>query len=99
VLGALAHLASETWVMPSPGQWAAILAMAIGPMGAAFWFWDQGTKHGDIVLLGLASYAAPFLSTLSLLLAGRTRPHWTQGAALALLLIGAFLSAPKSQPV
>lgn len=98
MLGALAHLSSEMWVMPSPGQWAAILAMAIGPMGAAFWFWDQGTKHGDIVLLGLASYAAPILSTFLLLLAGRTRPHWTQGVALALLVMGALLSAPKSRP-
>ena len=98
VLGALVHLASETWVMPSPGQWTAILAMAMGPVGVAFWFWDQGTKHGDIVLLGLASYAAPFLSTLLLLVAGRARPHWTQGAALVLLLVGALLSTPKSKP-
>ena len=98
MLGALAHLSSEMWVMPSPGQWAAILAMAIGPMGAAFWFWDQGTKHGDIVLLGLASYAAPILSTFLPLLAGRTRPHWTEGVALALLVMGALLSAPKSRP-
>jgi len=95
VLGAVVHLASGVWVAPSATQWAAILAMAIGPVGAAFWLWDRGTKHGDIVLLGIASYAAPFLSTLLLLAAGRARPHWTQGAALGLLLIGAVLSVER----
>ncbi len=99
VLGAVVHLASGAWIAPSTAQWAAILAMAIGPVGAAFWLWDRGTKHGDIVLLGIASYAAPFLSTLLLLAAGRARPHWTQGAALGLLLIGAVLSVEKRKDV
>jgi drug/metabolite transporter (DMT)-like permease len=95
VLGALIHLTSEAWVTPTPGQWAAILAMASGPVGMAFWGWDRGTKHGDIVVLGMASYAAPMLSTGLLLIFGRARPHWTQGAALGLLLLGAFFSARR----
>jgi drug/metabolite transporter (DMT)-like permease len=95
VLGAVIHLTGETWVTPTPGQWAAILAMATGPVGTAFWCWDRGTKHGDIVVLGMASYAAPLLSTGLLLIFGRTRPHWTQAAALGLLLFGAFLSARR----
>ncbi len=95
VLGALIHLAAETWVTPTPGQWAAILAMAIGPVGMAFWCWDRGTKHGDIVVLGMASYAAPLLSTVLLLVFGRARFHWTLGAALGLLVLGAFLSARR----
>lgn len=95
VLGALIHLASEAWVTPTPGQWAAILAMAGGPVGMAFWGWDRGTKHGDIVVLGMASYAAPLLSTGLLLIFGRARPHWTQAAALGLLLLGAFFSARR----
>jgi drug/metabolite transporter (DMT)-like permease len=92
-LGAVIHLTGETWVTPTPGQWAAIVAMATGPVGTAFWCWDRGTKHGDIVVLGMASYAAPLLSTGLLLIFGRARPHWTQGAALGLLLLGAYLSA------
>jgi drug/metabolite transporter (DMT)-like permease len=97
LLGAVVHLATEVWTMPTPGQWAGIVAMALGPLGAAFWFWDRGTKHGDIVLLGIASYAAPFLSTLLLLAAGRARAHWTQGAALVLLLAGALLSMQEKK--
>jgi drug/metabolite transporter (DMT)-like permease len=96
VLGAVIHLTSEVWVTPTPTQWAAILAMATGPVGMAFWAWDRGTKHGDIVVLGMASYAAPLLSTGLLLIFGRARPHWTQAAALGLLLLGAFFSARRS---
>jgi drug/metabolite transporter (DMT)-like permease len=95
-LGAVIHLTAEPWVMPTPGQWAAIFAMAAGPVGMAFWCWDRGTKHGDIVVLGMASYAAPLLSTGLLLVFGRARPHWTQAAALGLLLLGAFLSARRA---
>ncbi|MGA2991464.1 MAG: EamA family transporter [Candidatus Korobacteraceae bacterium] len=97
VLGAIVHVATEPWVGPTMSQWATIVAMAIGPVGTAFWLWDRGTKHGDIVLLGTLSYAAPLLSTGLLLLAGRARPHWAQGAALALLLLGAYLSVNSAR--
>ena len=40
------------------------------PVGAAFYVWDHGVKHGDIQLLGAASYLGPLLSTLILILAG-----------------------------
>jgi drug/metabolite transporter (DMT)-like permease len=96
MLGMLVHVTTEAWVMPVPGQWAAIFALAIGPVGMAFWLWDHGTKHGDIVLLGIASYAAPVLSTALLLAAGRAQPHWTQAVAVGLLLIGAGLSVRRS---
>jgi drug/metabolite transporter (DMT)-like permease len=92
VLAALVHVTIEPWIAPTMAQWAATVAMAIGPVGAAFWLWDKGTKHGDLVLLGTLSYAAPLLSTGLLLLAGRARPHWAQAGALALLSLGAFMS-------
>jgi drug/metabolite transporter (DMT)-like permease len=106
VLAALAHALFESWVAPSAAQWLVIATVAVGPVGAAFWFWDRGTKHGDIALLGTLSYAAPLLSTALLLLAGRAEPRWTQAAALSLLLTGAWLSvrsaarapAPASVP-
>ncbi|WP_374319097.1 aromatic amino acid exporter YddG [Pseudoxanthomonas kaohsiungensis] len=92
VLGALAHLAIETPVAPTPLQWSALLLMGIGPTGAAFWLWDTGTKRGDIALLGSLSYLAPLLSTALLVLSGRVQPHPVQAMALALLLAGAWLS-------
>ena len=92
VLGALTHFAFEQSVMPSPGQWAVLLLMGLGPVGAAFLLWDHGTKHGDIALLGSLSYLAPLLSTLLLVLAGRAAPHWSQALAIGLLLLGAWFS-------
>lgn len=91
VLGALAHLAFEATVAPTPAQWLAIVALGLGPTGAAFWLWDIGTKRGDIATLGTLSYAAPLLSTGLLLAFGQARPHWSQAVALALLVAGAWL--------
>ena len=45
-------------------------ASASGPVGLAFYAWDHGVKHGDIRLLGVASYATPMLSTLLLVAVG-----------------------------
>ena len=92
VLGALAHLAFETTVPPTPLQWLLIIALGLGPTGIAFWLWDIGTKRGNLAVLGTLSYAAPVLSTGLLLAAGRATPHPTQALALALLLTGAWLS-------
>lgn len=99
VLGALAHLAFEATVAPTPTQWLAMLAMGLGPVGAAFWLWDAGTKRGDLAVLGLLSYAAPLLSTAWLLLAGAAQPHWTQAAAVALLIAGAALALRRPSSV
>ena len=97
VLGALAHLAFETTVQPTALQWAVVLGMGLGPVGAAFFLWDTGTKRGDLVLLGTLSYAAPLLSTAWLLLAGFSQPHWTHAAAVALLLSGAALAMYRTR--
>lgn len=90
-LGAAAHGLFESFVTPTPMQWAVLLVMGLGPVGAAFLLWDRGTKHGDIALLGTLSYAAPLLSTLLLLAFGAARPHWTQAVAVVVLLAGAWL--------
>ena len=53
---------------------------------------EQGIERGDIALLGSLSYLAPLLSTLLLVLAGRAQPHWIQAIAIALLMLGAWIS-------
>jgi drug/metabolite transporter (DMT)-like permease len=99
VSGAVVHLGLEQSVQPTTRQWGVLALMGLGPVGVAFLLWDHGTKHGDIALLGSLSYLAPLLSTLLLLLAGRAEPHWSQALAIALLLLGAWLSvrAPKTR--
>jgi drug/metabolite transporter (DMT)-like permease len=65
-------------------------------VGAAFFTWDIGMKRGDIQLLGVASYAAPLLSTLALVLAGIAKPTWTIALAAVLITAGAALAARAS---
>lgn len=94
-LATLCHLVFETTVWPSnSGQWLAVLALGVGPVGIAFYAWDVGVKRGDIRLLGVASYAAPVLSTMFLVLAGYAAPSATLGLA-ALLIAGGGLLAAK----
>lgn len=92
-----AHLALEQTVWPQGlTGWLAVLALGIGPVGAAFFTWDIGMKKGDIQLLGVASYAAPVLSTLALVLAGITAASWTIVLAAVLIAGGAALAARAS---
>ena len=94
-LGALAlHLALEQTVWPQDGWgWSAVIGLGLGPVGLAFFAWDIGVKKGDLPLLGVASYGAPLLSTLILVLAGRAAPTWTLAVACALITAGAGIAA------
>ncbi len=97
LLSAVAHVALEKTLLPhGPGAWASIAALGIGPVGLAFYVWDIGMKRGDIQLLGVASYAAPLLSTLALVLAGLAAPTLKLALAAALIAGGAVLAAVAS---
>lgn len=88
------HLALETTVWPQSGtQWMAIVGLGTLPVGLAFYVWDYGVKHGDILVLGAASYAAPMLSTLVLILFGFGAFTLNIGAACVLITGGAVLAS------
>lgn len=94
MISALVHLAVEETVWPqSRTGWLACLALGLGPVGLAFYTWDLGVKKGDIQLLGTASYAAPLLSTLALVLADKARAEPRLGLAAGLIAGGAALAA------
>jgi len=95
LLGLLSHLALERSVMPDATQWLAALLLGIGPVGAAFFVWDYGTKHGNIQVLGACAYAAPLLSTLLLVAFGAAEPSWAIAAACALIVGGALLAGQE----
>ena len=93
-LAFVCHLLFENTVWPdNTGQWLAVLALGIGPVGAAFYAWDVGVKRGDIRVLGAASYAAPILSTLFLVLAGYAEASVALGLAACLIAGGGLLAA------
>lgn len=97
-LSTIAHMGLETWVWPQSGSvWWAILGLGIGPVGLAFFVWDIGVKQGDIQLLGVASYAAPLLSTFVLVFAGIAALTWSLLAASVLITLGAVLAARASR--
>lgn len=93
-LAGLTHLLFETTLWPlSATQWLAILGLGVLPMGAAFYAWDFGMKHGDRMILGASAYAAPLLSTLVLLITGFAAFHWSVGLACILISAGAVIAA------
>ena len=98
-LSVAAHLALEDTLWPNNAfGWLSIAALGLGPVGAAFFAWDIGMKKGDIQLLGVASYAAPLLSTLALVAAGIVPATTLILLAAAFIAIGALLASRRSKP-
>lgn len=92
-LGLACHLLLEQTVRPGGLQWLAILGLGIGPVGAAFFFWDHATKHGYIQALGGFAYTAPLLSTIILIFFGKGEWTWVVAAACLLIVFGAVLAS------
>jgi len=93
VLALACHLGFETTQWPRGGEWLAVLALGLGPVGAAFFAWDHGVKKGNIQALGAAAYAAPLLSTILLILFGRGELTTAVALACALIVGGAVLAS------
>jgi drug/metabolite transporter (DMT)-like permease len=94
LLALAVHLAFEITVWPDGiGQWLAIMALGVGPVGAAFYAWDIGMKRGDIRVLAAASYATPLLSTGFLIMVGFASPSANIAFAAALIAGGGLIAA------
>lgn len=92
-----AHLLLEETVWPQGATgWLSVVLLGLGPVGAAFFTWDVGMKKGDIQLLGVASYAAPLLSTLALVAAGVAPATGLLALAAVLITGGAALAARRA---
>ena len=93
LLAGLCHLAFETTAVPDASGWLALVGLGLGPVGLAFFVWDIGMKRGDIRLLGVASYAAPVISTLALVLTGAAAASWALALACLLIVAGAVTAS------
>ena len=90
----LMHLGLEETVWPqTASQWAAIAVLGVLPLGVGFYAWDWGCKHGDIMVIGALSYAAPLLSVIILLVFGFGVFHWSVALACGLIVTGALIAA------
>jgi len=96
LLAGLCHLALEPTVWPSGVlEWGAVVALGVGPVGLAFYAWDIGMKKGDVRFLGVASYAAPVLSTLLLVAAGFAAASLSLALACLLIVGGALVATRR----
>jgi drug/metabolite transporter (DMT)-like permease len=94
LLAAAVHGLIEVTVWPdTSAQWLAVIALGVGPVGAAFYAWDIGMKRGDIRVLGAASYATPLLSTAFLIFAGFAKPSANIAIAAVLIAGGGLIAA------
>ena len=94
LLSLVLHALMETTVLPQNGiEWLAVLCLGLGPVGIAFFLWDEGMKRGDVAVIGAAAYAAPLLSTLLLIAFGQAELTWRIALACLLITAGAALAA------
>ncbi|MEK9969243.1 MAG: EamA family transporter [Ferrovibrio sp.] len=92
LLSWIGHFIFETTSWPADtGEWMAVAALGLGPVGLAFFCWDHGMKRGDVRALGTMAYAAPLLSTLLLILFGQGVLTLPVLLACALIVGGAVL--------
>ncbi len=98
ILALICHRLFEVSIWPTtPNVWLAILLAGLGPVGAAFFLWDIGMKRGNITFLGVASYATPILSTLTLIATGRAAPTPALFFACILIVGGAFVATRQNR--
>ena len=91
VLSLLCHWALEPPANLSPVDWLLIVAMGLGPLGAAFFLWDRALKLGDPRHIGILSYITPLASTLLLIIVSGRPLTWSVACAAALIIGAALL--------
>jgi drug/metabolite transporter (DMT)-like permease len=96
VLSLLCHALLEPAASLSHTDWALIVAMGFGPLGAAFYLWDAALKRGDARQIGVLSLLTPLLSTLALLWVRQEVPSLSVALA-AVLIIGAAVLGSKAK--
>jgi drug/metabolite transporter (DMT)-like permease len=94
LLSLLCHALFERTAWPDgTGAWLAVVALGLGPAGAAFYLWDHAVKRGDIRALGALSYATPILSTALLIACGRAQASGALLLSALLVTAGAGLAS------
>jgi drug/metabolite transporter (DMT)-like permease len=77
----------------SAHDWLVIVLCGLGPMGAAFFFWDAALKRGDPRRIGSLAYLTPLLSTLNLVVFARLPLTPVTFVAMLLIITGALVGS------
>lgn len=94
LLSLLCHVLLEPAVTLSATDGMLLLAMGLGPLGAAFYLWDAALKRGDPRQIGVLSFLTPLLSTLALLGLRSEVPSPSLMAA-AVMIVGAAVMGSR----
>ena len=94
-LSLLCHWLLEPPVFVSGRDWALLIVMGLGPLGAAFFLWDKALKLGDARQIGILSYITPLASTALLMVVSGRPPSWSIAIA-AVMIIGAALLGTRT---
>jgi drug/metabolite transporter (DMT)-like permease len=85
------HAFFEPRYVPRIAELPWVVALGLGPMGAAFYLWDYALKRGDPRAIGALAYLAPLVSTLVLVAAGEGSLGPVTLVAMGLIVGGAVL--------
>jgi len=96
LLSLLCHWALEPAAALQSRDWALVVVMGLGPLGAAFFLWDRALKLGDPRQIGILSYLTPLASTLLLILVSGRAFGWSIALA-ATLVIGAAVIGTRAR--
>ena len=95
-LSLVCHALLEPSAQLSAKDWLLVALCGLGPLGAAFFFWDLALKRGDARQIGILSYITPLASTALLLIVTQRPLSWTIGLA-AVLIISAALMGTRAR--
>ena len=89
------HLLFEEQVALSSFDWLILVLLGLGPLGAAFYFWDYAIKKGNPQEIGLLSFLTPLLSTSLLLIITGQPISWLLALSAALIVGGSLIGRAK----
>jgi len=85
------HALLEPSAALSSRDWRLVVLCGLGPLGAAFFFWDLALKRGDARQIGILSYLTPLASTALLLLVTGRPLSWSIALAAVLIISAAVM--------
>ena len=95
-LSLVCHWLLEPSAALTARDWLLLVAMGLGPLGAAFFLWDKALKLGDARHIGLLSYITPLASTVLLIVVTGRALTWSIALAAA-MIIGAAVVGTRQR--
>jgi drug/metabolite transporter (DMT)-like permease len=96
ILSLLCHWLLEAPTHLTGNDWLLLIAMGLGPLGAAFFLWDKALKLGDVRHVGILSYLTPLASTVILMQVTGRALSWSVALAATMIIGAALLGTRRS---